>query len=83
MRSVLEFFSSAIDDRPDPLQDLMRDAHRQGLAVSQRTFPPDRFHLSIGWLELTAFALAVLGPVYNDIYDIVRENRVELERNLS
>ena len=69
-----------MDDRPDPLQDLMRDADRQGFAVSNETFPADRFHASIGWLELTAFALAVLGPVYNDIYQWLKVRVPELWR---
>lgn len=79
-RSAVQFFSSAVDDRPDPLQDLMRDAGRQGFAVTEKTFPQDWFHASTGCFELTAFALAVLGPVYNDVYVWLKVQVPELWR---
>ena len=79
-RPRIEFFSSDMDGRPDPLEDLVREANRRGFYVSIRTFPPDQFQASADWLAITAFALAVLGPVYNDAYQWLKVRVPELWR---
>ena len=79
-QAEIEFFSSAMAGRPDPLEELVSEADRRGIDVSVRTFPPDRFQASVDWLGLTAFALAVLGPVYNDLYQWLKHQVPKLWR---
>ena len=58
------------DGIPNPLSSLETDAELSGLRVARHTQPSIRVEASLDWLSVTAFVLALVNPVYTDLYHI-------------
>lgn len=63
------FLSTNIDERGDALEGLRHHAEQQGLSVSEKLRPNTvQIYASPIWMAIAPFALFLIGPVYNDVY---------------
>ena len=55
---------------PNPLSSIEAAAELAGLRVARHTQPSIRVEASLDWLSITAFVLALINPVYTDLYHV-------------
>ena len=79
-RPDIAFFSTVMENKPDPLAGLARDAESEGFAIESRAVRGSRVRASVEWLDLTAFALFLLAPVYSGLLNWLKDRVPELWR---